>query len=114
MASDSSLAFTKSMSEKYVAPGNSVVYKRNTKIIHPSGETNPRIKIRRFESFCQFCGRARTFESQSQGFKSLLPGKKNPKLLKIVQIWATFSVDSNFIILKPVFKGIYERSFSFY
>jgi hypothetical protein len=33
-----------------------------------SGETNPRIGIRRFESFCEFCGRARRFESQSQGF----------------------------------------------
>jgi hypothetical protein len=59
-------------------------------ITSTSGETNPRIGIRRFESFCEFCGRARRFESQSQGFESLLPGKKHPKLLKIVQNWATF------------------------
>jgi hypothetical protein len=57
-----------------------------------SGETNPRIRIRRFESFCEFCGRTRRFESQSQGFESLLPGKKHIKLLKIVQNWATFSM----------------------
>jgi hypothetical protein len=44
----------------------------------------------------------------------LLPCKKNPKLLTIVQIWATFSVDSNFIILNRVFKGIYGLSCSFY
>jgi hypothetical protein len=57
-----------------------------------SGETIPRIGIRRFESFCEFCGRARRFESQNQGFESLLRGKKHPKLLKIVQNWATFSM----------------------
>jgi hypothetical protein len=28
--------------------------------------------------------------SLRQGFESLLPGKKHPKLLKIPQIWATF------------------------
>jgi hypothetical protein len=38
-----------------------------------------RIGIRRFESFRKFCGRARKFESQSQGFESLLPSKK-PKI----------------------------------
>jgi hypothetical protein len=46
-----------------------------------SGETSPQIGIRKFESFCEFCGRARRFESQSQGFESLLPDKKQPKLL---------------------------------
>jgi hypothetical protein len=56
-----------------------------------SGETNPRIGIQRFESFCQFCGRARRFEFPSQGFESLLPSKKYPKLLTIVQVWVTFS-----------------------
>jgi hypothetical protein len=56
--------------------------------IHCSGETNPRIGNQRFESFC---GRARRFESQNQGFEFLLPGEKHPKLLEIVKNWAFFS-----------------------
>jgi hypothetical protein len=79
--------------------------------IESSVEMNPRIGIRRFESFCQFCGRARRFESPSQGFESLLPSKKYLKLLTIVQIWVTFS---KHLQICNLFLGIFELSLDFF
>jgi hypothetical protein len=41
-------------------------------------------------TFWPFFARERKSESSRQGFESLLPGKKHPKLSEISQIWATF------------------------
>jgi hypothetical protein len=47
--------------------------------------------LKDLNNFVNFAGKARRFESQSQGFESLLPDKKDQQLLKIIQIWATLS-----------------------
>jgi hypothetical protein len=44
----------------------------------------------------------RKYGSSRQGFESLLPAKKHPKLPEILQIWATFGI----IVLFPVFSAI--------
>jgi hypothetical protein len=39
--------------------------------------------------------------SLRQGFESLLPGKKHPKLPEILQIWATFGTNFFFAVFSP-------------
>jgi hypothetical protein len=51
--------------------------------------TDPGIGIQRSDSLALFAGERKSGSSR-QGFESLLPGKKHPKLREISQIWATF------------------------
>jgi hypothetical protein len=74
-----------------------------------------RVRESRFEDsnlFANFAGEREDSNPKAKD-SNLCCQEKKKKLLKTVQIWATFRVDSNFIILKLVFKGIYKRSFSF-
>jgi hypothetical protein len=51
--------------------------------------TDPGIGIQRSDSLALFAGEIKS-GSLRQGFESLVPGKKHPKLPEISQIWATF------------------------
>jgi hypothetical protein len=44
--------------------------------------------------------------SSRQGFKSLLPGKKHPKLPEISQIWATFGSKMLFSVFSAFLRAI--------
>jgi hypothetical protein len=57
-------------------------------------------------TFWPFFAGERKSGSSRQGFKSLLPGKKHPKLPEILQIWATFGT-KNFFSVFGAFLRVY-------